>query len=675
MITFTAIVTEVLFIVFPGLVLHRAVAVYVLTLDKPAASAGEIRETDLLVYGLLPGLAIANTVGTVLAIFGLFRTTVFVAVMTALVIWRWRDALATLFALRDLGSSALRSLGRGELMTLVAIVIFAETAFALVVQAQLPSQNIDVWNHNLPLGQSIVGHGGFVMPQLPNLFYGTYPIFFHMFFAQGLLFVDHVLAAKMINTIIYLSFLLSLLFCAKRARALMAVVLAMFVINVVAISSGASDAMTDVPRICYSALAVAFAFRYLHDGRLYFLFAAGILGGGAVAGKYTELLTPVFLGLALLPCLVRRPKEGWIATAVLAAGFLPIACYPYLRNWILLDNPIYPFFFAHPGLTNEYMAQINLMLGQDPTARGYDRNLFSVEGWSDFLRAGNDLYGQRWEYAKPMYAVIALGLVLYRSYVIYLALCTLILGLFWYTVGAVNMRWGLGVALMFETSAFLSAAWIVDRAIATFEPAGKDWCSLLRVGSKWPWLGSMPAWLSPNNLVRLATLGGLGLYLCWTTIERAREEGWTEFVPYWTTKATAKAMFGPEGMDAFLSKNYRGYQIYRFIGEHDLKMVFQPFDNGAWAYQSAYNGGRNGDWMILWTELPKGSDDLDAFVRRKNVRYFVYRTLEPGEMEYFGSNHVKRAYALFEYLLPKSRRLLVDPFGWELYAIDGAAAP
>src|SRR5437016_620217 len=102
MVTAGAIASQVLFMLFPGLVLHRALAVRMLALDKAASPAGEIPESDLVVYGLIPGLVIANTIGTVLALFGLFRALVFVAVMVAVVVWRWRDAVATLRASADL---------------------------------------------------------------------------------------------------------------------------------------------------------------------------------------------------------------------------------------------------------------------------------------------------------------------------------------------------------------------------------------------------------------------------------------------------------------------------------------------------------------------------------------------------------------------------------------------
>jgi hypothetical protein len=690
-ITLTALATQLLFIVFPGLVLHHALAVRLLALDQAKSPEAEISNRDLVVYGLLPGLVIVNTLGTLLALFGLFRTEVFATVVAAAVIWRWRDATATLLALAHQGRAMWRSLARGELMVLLAILIFTRTTIGLLVDAQLPSANIDVWHHNLPLAQSIVSHAGFTLPQIPNMFYGTYPIFFHMFFAEGLLFVDHVIAAKVINTIIYLSFLLSLLFCARRGRAFAVIPLFVLIINDPLFSNGASDAMTDVPRVCFSILALVFTYRYLRDGRTYFLFAAGLLAGGAVAGKYTELLTPVLIGASFLSRAVGRMRDSWIAGVIFIAAFLPIACYPYLRNWILLGNPIYPFLFAHPGLSDQYMADLNAEVFQsfDPAFRDYVKDFLSLQGWRDFFSATHQVFLVRSKYSYLILGMIAGGLFVPRARIIHPALWTLVLAMFWYTVGNVNMRWGLSAYMMMLATAFLIWIWLVDRAVATLEPSGKDWRVFMQharplltpsnkmlratVTKFWPLLRRIQP--TPNNAIR-AALAGLALYFCFAPLKLVSQIGWTGLLPGWTNKELREAVDKPGGLEVYLARTRPGYEIYRFIGDHNLKTVLQPFDNGAWAYQAAYNGGRNGNWILPWYRLPAERADFDNFLRTNDIKYFIYRaSLDPIEIERLGPEHVQMAYALFGQILPRSRRILVDPFGWELYALDGAPVP
>jgi len=104
-------------------------------------------------------------------------------------------------------------------------------------------------------------------------------------------------------------------------------------------------------------------------------------------------------------------------------------------------------------------------------------------------------------------------------------------------------------------------------------------------------------------------------------------------------------------------------------------MVLQPFDVGATFYPSAYNGGRKGEWILPWSELPKGPSEYDQFLQARNVRYFIYAPsitpLLAHRLNGGGSNprHVEMAYQFMHYLLPKSRPILTDSFGWELREI------
>jgi hypothetical protein len=45
---------------------------------------------------------------------------------------------------------------------------------------------------------------------------------------------------------------------------------------------GTADLMTDTTRICFSTLAFVFAYQYFRRGQMYFLFASGLLAGGAM---------------------------------------------------------------------------------------------------------------------------------------------------------------------------------------------------------------------------------------------------------------------------------------------------------------------------------------------------------------------------------------------------------
>jgi hypothetical protein len=671
-----AIATQLLLVIFPGLVLHRSIAGRLLNLDKANAPAAEIPETDLVIYGLLPGLAIASTIGTILALFGLFRMELFAAVMVGAVIWRRREAIVTLVALAGNAKAIWRSLARGELMTLVAIGIFAKTIFGLVVYAQLPSENVDVWNHQVPLAQSIVSHAGFVFPQIDHMFYGTNPIFFNMLFAEALLFVDDVIAANVVNSLLYLGFLLTLLACARRARAVAAVVLSLLIIRSGFFSPGAAEALTDLPRTCFTVLGLVFTYRYLRDRRAYFLFAAGLLAGGAVAGKYTELLTPALIGLSLIPRLA-RDRTSWAAAGIFVAAFLPVASYPYVRNWLLLGNPVYPFLFGHPGLSDAWMADLMVELTRpfDPANRTYVTNLLSLQGWHDFFTVIYQWFFSGFRSAYAALILIGIGLWFRRSYIAYFLVWSLFLAIVWYTMMFNAIRWAMPFYLTMLAGGFLSWAWLVDCLVSYREPLSFDWRTFLHAKLRESRLARLPYWLTPNTAMR-AALAGLALYPCISAARQLRQDGLAALMPPWADRQLGEASLEPGGIEAYLARTRKGYQLYRFIADKNLRTVFQPFDNGAIFYQAAYNGGHNGGWILPYWMVPTGPEDFDNFLRSNEIKYVVYRTsLAPIEVERLGPERMNMAYALLQTVLPTSRRILVDPFGWELYAIDGAPVP
>jgi hypothetical protein len=138
----------------------------------------------------------------------------------------------------------------------------------------------------------------------------------------------------------------------------------------------------------------------------------------------------------------------------------------------------------------------------------------------------------------------------------------------------------------------------------------------------------------------------------------------------------ARAALQPGGLEAYLLRMREGYEIYSYISRHDLRMVLQPLDNGADFYAAAYNDGKDGDWLVPWYALPTRPAEFDEYLRNNKVRYFVYRaSLHPLNVERLGQGannprHVEMAYDLFRYLLPGSRLLLTDSFGWELREIS-----
>ena len=83
----------------------------------------------------------------------------------------------------------------------------------------------------------------------------------------------------------------------------------------------------------------------LRDNR--WLALTGILSGFALGVKYTAVVTPLVLGLLVVWESRKGQSVGTLRKLLLfGLSTTAVACPWYLKNWALMGNPAYPFFFA-----------------------------------------------------------------------------------------------------------------------------------------------------------------------------------------------------------------------------------------------------------------------------------------------------------------------------------------
>ena len=623
MVTAEAILTVVL-LLFAGSVLHRALANFLLSFDGVKIGAGRWpSERDIFFVGLLPALVIVGTVDTCLGLFHIFRADVVVAVFSALVLWRRRDAIASLQVLKSLFADLWWAVCSFEFLTLAAVIAFFGMATCLFLSAELPSDNVDVWAFQLPLAKHIVSHAGFVYQQQDqHAFYSNNPLFFNLLFAHALLFVDHFIAADAINIAVFFGFLLGLLANAQSQRGL-AFLLIVYLITASSFFSPAVPVpLTDLPRSCFSVLALISTDRYLRTRRLYDIVVAGLLVGAAVAGKYTELVTVILIGICLFPSLLSG-RLPWSHVFGFCAALGVVASYWYVKNLVLFGNPIYPFLFGHPGLTDEWMAEYMRDLGQafDPADRRYITDLMTLQGWHDF---GLILY--RWFFAGQIWAKIAAVLLL-AAVVLKprrlgtLVFCIIFLFIVWYALMFNQIRWAMPAYLLFFSTAFIGAT-IVAEAVSTISPLG-----VYRTIKNW----ITPAIGNRTVVVLLRSFGGsivaIGAVLLSVSsadpVERKGGGILQVLIPAWLSPELINIVVDQMSVDDYLATHREGYAIYRYVGDHDLRVVFQPLDSGAVSYASAYNGGTDRQWILGYGSMPTDLEQTDEFFRSQSVRYFI----------------------------------------------------
>jgi hypothetical protein len=644
-----------------GLTLHRTLVLWLNRGVHPPVRDG----TDLLLSGILPGLALVGGLATALGAVHLLRTEVVLFLAAIFMIWRRNDVLAIFIDLGSLAVMGGRATAKGNPFPVLASAAFVGLAVVMSVTALFPAGSADVWAFQIPLAQSIVSHGGFVTPQIDSNFYGNIPLFFNVLFACSLLFVDHWLGPGLLNAAIFLGFLLLLTSCAHRWRAA-GLLLVFFLIAFQSFfTPGAAVPLTDLPRSCFSVAAVLYLWRYFETSRPSEIVSCALLLGGAVGGKYTELQMVGLIGLALLPSIYRGKLPFSLFLTCLTA-FLSLAGYWYAKNLILLGNPIYPFIFGHPGLSDQWMAEYTLELGRafDPVNRVFVTDFTTRQGWHDFFFIMHDWFLDRRRYAIVALILIIGALIASFRRIFVLVATTAAMFIIWYAVMFNHIRWATPAYLLYFSTAYIGASLIVEKVAASraAQPGGLIFETAARVRAA---QRAVNGHLFAFALVLVAVV-----IFCLPAAKFIyRPKG----QPYsWMEQGVMNVLIGRQKLDDFLGAQREGYIVYRCIAANDLRTVFQPFDTGSTLYAAAYTGGRDKGWLLPPYMFPESEDDVNAFIRRNNIHYFI-RVTEKRELlaDRIGAAKFTLAEKTISRMLPESTLLLKDGFGWELYRFDG----
>jgi hypothetical protein len=650
-----------LVLVITGLVLLRRLARLLFSPE------GRPADRDLLLIGVLPGLALVGGVATLMAAAHLFYPILLLAFAAGIFLWAREDARAlALTASRELrlGFSAAR---QGDLFAVLALLAAAGLLLCCLLMSQIPSENVDIWVFHLPLARSFIAYHGFHDPQMPNLFYASQPLLPELMFGLSMLAVDHYIAADAINIAIYFGLLLLLLGFARHKRGLQFLVIFAVFFWADGFARSTAEPMTDLPRSCFSVAAFLFAYRYAVKPSAFDLTVSGLLAGAAAASKYTELATGALIALTLLPLVARHRR--WPDLLPACAGFLVLAAPWYLKNAILVGNPIFPFLFGHRGLTDAYMTAYlaDITRPFDPADRIYSTNLLTLRGWHDFaVVLATHFSSYRW------LAVIGIaGLALPRPRRWLLPCWTMALFIIWYAIMFNGIRWAVSAELMLMATALLSWFWaadwvldnwnaqrvagIVDRVQRHVETAQ---------ARAFLWLKSHDR---PWSILSSCLLAALVIY----GVVRLPFHHGDFLFPRWMNRDEAVGLVKSRRMEEELEKTRSGYVMYRYVAQHDLRNVFQPFDNGAVYDVASYNDAPSNLWILPYETLPNGMGDLDRFLGRNDIRYFIIPDgIDPVSAERMGSGRIALSWAVINRLRSHARAIFHDGKGMTLYKVE-----
>jgi hypothetical protein len=632
-----------------GLVLFHA-------LGRQISPAAVPSGTSFLLIGPLPGIALLAILVTLLSLLHLVRAWFIAPFALVLLAGLRRDTLAVAAALGDAGRDIVRATRRGDLFPLVALLLGIAVCYTGLFLCMVPGENVDIWAYHLPLARSIVEHHGFVYPQIEHPLYGTQPIALEMLHGAGMTFVNQFATASAINLSVYLGLVALLLSFARRARGFQFLVLCyLFVWHLE--FYGATTPMIDAPRSCLSLAAFLFAYRYACTFQRLNLFLSALMAGFAVAAKTTELITPIMISVTLAPLIWRRGI--WRDLVPAAAIFVAIASYWYIKNLILYGNPVYPFLFGHPGFSDSSMRDYMQDMSRpfDIADRVFSTNLLTWRGWHDFIVVMRSKF--LWLSPSAFLALLGLILPLPRRWM--LPLWSLVLFVVWYAVMFNSVRWATTAVMLLTAAAFLVFAFMVDQVLEAADGRGPKLLVHLAVPFRQSDVGRHARLAASLTLMLVLAFAG-------TRITEGRGHF---FLPFWMDDRLRTALSRSGDPEKYLNASRPDYEIYRYIGRHNLGQVFQPYDNGAILYASAYNDGQPNRWILPYQTMPARIEDMDAFLASNHIRYFVRASsLSPVAAERLGLDHVALADRIVRSLEPHSRLVIADRFGNSLYEIE-----
>lgn len=305
-------------------------------------------ERAALALGLGAGLWMLVAVALGLA--GFYRPPVLLALALGNLIVAWPGLLQAPARVRHgwaAARAALRAAPRG---VAVVIALLALATGAALLGALTPPHHFDALAYHLAAPQRFLQTGR--IAPLPDVLFANLPLGVELLFGLGLAFGSDTFAQ-----VLHLAFggltALTLWSLARRyfdgATAWLACAIFLATPLVIVWSRVAN---VDLPLAAFLLLTLLALLRAGDPGlatpaATRWALLAGAFGGTALATKYQALFAVPLLGLLALADALRA-RRGWREPLARGAAFwgaaIAIAAPWYLKNWILLGNPLWPLF-------------------------------------------------------------------------------------------------------------------------------------------------------------------------------------------------------------------------------------------------------------------------------------------------------------------------------------------
>ncbi len=340
---------------------------------------------EALPFTIALGLGAMMTVITWLGFVSLFNLAAVIVVLGGIAWLVRREWLKATELWRLTTTTTIQAI-RGSVAITFSQIAIAMIGLLLLVAAiptLAPVDSYDALMYHLPAPATFIEEGRIV--PFPQQIQPNYPLGFEMLYAVGLMLQTDELAQMLHFSTGVLLVLAVYAFACRFFNRLSGVLAVVILLASSKITLIAGWAFTDMAFVFFASLAVYAFVMWWRKDSFGWLLLAGLMCGFGLSMKYYGLRLPLVLGLVLL---WRNIQSGcsWRKLLKDALAFggpaLLIAAPWYIKNWIWLDNPIYPFFLGGVNWnvfrTEEWGRWVDTFgLGHSPT----DYLLLPVNVW------------------------------------------------------------------------------------------------------------------------------------------------------------------------------------------------------------------------------------------------------------------------------------------------------
>jgi hypothetical protein len=236
-----------------------------------------------------------------------------------------------------------RSIWELSALLLLAILLLAGLMLTLT-----PEIGKDALIYHLAVPKLYLLHHGFYF--IPGNAFTGFPLLAEMHFLLALFLRNDILAKAMSYALLCGTLLGISLFARHVLRKQQFPILSMLIfVSIPSVFAVSHTAYNDLFVAFFTLAAIYSLFRWSEDRLTAWLILCGLFSGGAAACKYTALLaTP--LGCLGILYLANRSGDGSRETLRRLALYIAAALIAgspfYLKNWAVMGNPFYPFFYG-----------------------------------------------------------------------------------------------------------------------------------------------------------------------------------------------------------------------------------------------------------------------------------------------------------------------------------------